>query len=122
MLRGIRHLLHAEGYTIKGVQKILREQGIDQVKIAARAALVVAKAEGGKKKRGRKVEAAAPKLVFPDAAPAVVTKAMTKAPSTHVVIAGAIRDLELARALLSGQQPASAAGIEPAKRSRAGRL
>jgi len=32
LLRGIRHLLHAEGYTIKGVQKILREQGIEQVK------------------------------------------------------------------------------------------
>ncbi len=33
LLRGIQHLLHAEGYTIKGVQKILREQGIEQVKI-----------------------------------------------------------------------------------------
>ena len=32
LLRGIQHLLHAEGYTIKGVQKILREQGIEQVK------------------------------------------------------------------------------------------
>lgn len=32
LLRGIRHLLHAEGYTIKGVQKILREHGIDHVK------------------------------------------------------------------------------------------
>ncbi len=32
LLRGIRHLLHNEGYTIKGVQKILREQGLDAVK------------------------------------------------------------------------------------------
>lgn len=32
LLRGIRHLLHAEGYTIKGVQRILRERGIDTVK------------------------------------------------------------------------------------------
>jgi DNA-binding transcriptional MerR regulator len=32
LLRGICRLLHAEGYTIKGVQKILREQGVDQVK------------------------------------------------------------------------------------------
>ena len=31
LLRGICHLLHAEGYTIKGVQKILREQGVEQV-------------------------------------------------------------------------------------------
>lgn len=32
LLRGIQHLLHAQGYTIKGVQKILREQGVEQVK------------------------------------------------------------------------------------------
>lgn len=32
LLRGIRHLLHNEGYTIKGVQKILREQGLEAVK------------------------------------------------------------------------------------------
>ena len=28
LLRGIRHLLYSEGFTIKGVQKILREQGV----------------------------------------------------------------------------------------------
>jgi len=28
LLRGIRHLLYGDGYTIRGVQKILREQGI----------------------------------------------------------------------------------------------
>jgi DNA-binding transcriptional MerR regulator len=32
LLGGIRALLHADGYTIKGVQKILRERGIDYVK------------------------------------------------------------------------------------------
>ena len=32
LLRGICQLLHAEGYTIKGVQKILREQGVEAVK------------------------------------------------------------------------------------------
>jgi DNA-binding transcriptional MerR regulator len=32
LLRGIHHLLHSAGYTIKGVQKILREQGVDAVK------------------------------------------------------------------------------------------
>ncbi|MBY0226100.1 MAG: MerR family transcriptional regulator [Hyphomicrobium sp.] len=38
LLKGIRRLLHAEGYTIKGVQKILREQGVDQVKAYAHVA------------------------------------------------------------------------------------
>ena len=27
LLRGIRHLLYSEGYTVRGVQRILREQG-----------------------------------------------------------------------------------------------
>jgi DNA-binding transcriptional MerR regulator len=37
LLRGIRYLLHSEGYAIRGVQKILRSQGIDQVKQSWRA-------------------------------------------------------------------------------------
>lgn len=40
LLRGIRNLLHRDGYTIKGVQKILREQGVEAVKQHA--------AQGGK--------------------------------------------------------------------------
>ena len=35
LLKGICHLLHAEAYTIKGVQKILRERGVDSVKALA---------------------------------------------------------------------------------------
>lgn len=31
LLRGIRHLLYGQGYTIRGVQKILREHGISYV-------------------------------------------------------------------------------------------
>src|SRR5215470_501289 len=34
LLRGIRHLLQTAGYTIKGVQKILREDGLEDVKKA----------------------------------------------------------------------------------------
>jgi DNA-binding transcriptional MerR regulator len=32
LLKGIRHLLYEEGYTIKGVQKVIREHGLDWVK------------------------------------------------------------------------------------------
>jgi DNA-binding transcriptional MerR regulator len=48
LLRGIRDLLQNAGYTIKGVQKILREQGIEQVKLtgAMVAARTGAAAEG----------------------------------------------------------------------------
>lgn len=37
LLRGIRDLLQEAGYTIKGVQKILREQGVEHVKAAVDA-------------------------------------------------------------------------------------
>ena len=33
LLRGIRHLLYGEGYTIRGVQRILREQGVKFVQV-----------------------------------------------------------------------------------------
>ena len=35
LLAGISHLLHSAGYTIRGVQKILREQGVEAVKAYA---------------------------------------------------------------------------------------
>ena len=37
LLRGVRHLLYGEGYTIRGVQRILREQGIAFVQDVWRA-------------------------------------------------------------------------------------
>ena len=37
LLRAIRQLLYGEGYTIKGVQKILKEQGVQAIIAAGRA-------------------------------------------------------------------------------------
>jgi DNA-binding transcriptional MerR regulator len=37
LLLGIRHLLQAEGYSIRGVQKILRQGGVEDVKRIGRA-------------------------------------------------------------------------------------
>jgi DNA-binding transcriptional MerR regulator len=34
VLRGVRHLLHDEGYTIKGVQRLHREEGLRRLIIA----------------------------------------------------------------------------------------
>jgi DNA-binding transcriptional MerR regulator len=42
LLRGIRHLLYDEGYTINGVQRILRERGVRQVQAVGRAVVSVA--------------------------------------------------------------------------------
>jgi DNA-binding transcriptional MerR regulator len=38
LLRAIRHLLYGEGYTIRGVQRILKEQGVKAVIALVRAA------------------------------------------------------------------------------------
>ena len=46
LLRGIRHLLQTAGYTIKGVQKILREGGVEDVKRIGKAE------ETGREQRG----------------------------------------------------------------------
>lgn len=42
LLKGIRHLLYSEGYTIKGVQRILKEQGNRFVSAAAEGGLALA--------------------------------------------------------------------------------
>ena len=46
LLKGIRHLLYDEGYTIKGVQRILREQGVAHVSSFAQEPLGSAPMEG----------------------------------------------------------------------------
>ncbi len=57
LLRGIRHLLHTEGYTIKGVQKILREQGVEIVKACWLPGRGLRDAAGGRKgTAGREAE------------------------------------------------------------------
>ena len=53
LLRGIRHLLQTAGYTIKGVQKILREQGIDAVKMFSHAGAAAQSAPSGPRKGTR---------------------------------------------------------------------
>jgi DNA-binding transcriptional MerR regulator len=46
VLSGVRHLLHDEGYTIKGVQRLHREQGIKHLISSGRGETVVAPAAG----------------------------------------------------------------------------
>lgn len=48
LLRGIRHLLYSDGYTIKGVQKLLREQGSRAVMETGRSAQRAATAPRGR--------------------------------------------------------------------------
>jgi DNA-binding transcriptional MerR regulator len=70
LLRGIRHLLYGEGYTIRGVQRLLKDQGIKFVQSVWRAdAPHPAPAPADDRGEGEAVEAAAGEE-SPAAAPA----------------------------------------------------
>jgi DNA-binding transcriptional MerR regulator len=93
LLRGIRHLLHAEGYTIKGVQKILREHGVDQVKQAAAAAAAIAEQETSRKRRRRK------DAVVVDTANTARTEERQRL--ANIAVAAAISELKSIRSMLT---------------------
>jgi DNA-binding transcriptional MerR regulator len=131
LLRGIRHLLHAEGYTIKGVQKILREQGIDQVKTIVRLALEAAGAKGRGKRRSLKegsqlapIAASAPvAAAMPIQSPGSDTgvaphKASPAKGDIRDVVKAAIRELEVCRVILGAGKSNPKAAVEP-RRARA---
>lgn len=110
LLCGIRHLLHRDGYTIKGVQRILREQGVDAVKQRGNASPSeggAAAVPGSGKRTARSVRRSAggrrtsrPAAKSEDAAP----------PRDRSLLA-AIAELEACRALLSNASaPGSARG------------
>jgi DNA-binding transcriptional MerR regulator len=112
LLRGIRHLLHAEGYTIKGVQKILREHGIEHVKTLVRE-LAAAAAESAGARRGRKVAAKADAQDRkPAKAPvslATVASPPSKASERRAQVEALIGELEACRRLLVAEVAAGEA-------------
>jgi DNA-binding transcriptional MerR regulator len=79
VLRGVRRLLHEEGYTIKGVQKLHREQGVRRLVAAGEGVAPV-------------TDGAAP--LPAEAAPA--------ATGGQAGLLEALRDLEAAKARLDG--------------------
>jgi DNA-binding transcriptional MerR regulator len=114
LLRGICHLLHAEGYTIKGVQKILREQGVDTVKrfgadpqaVPAPTAVAELPPPPAKQRAGKKGAA-------PRGAP-------TKAEIRERLLA-AIAELEGCRGILLGKPTETAERRAPVKARRSAR-
>lgn len=126
LLRGIRHLLHAEGYTIKGVQKILREQGIDQVKVAARAGAAAAAADkaGGKKKRAatpRHEERRAPASAKGSASLASIASPPSRASERRARIEALITELEACRRLLADEAAVASSRQTTGRRAGSGR-
>ena len=93
LLRGIRHLLQTAGYTIKGVQKILREQGVEQVKrISEQAEALQSASEAPKRGRRGKAEAAT--------SSAAAASGPARSAST---LRAAIAELNLCRDILMGK-------------------
>ncbi len=121
LLKGIRRLLHAEGYTIKGVQKILREQGVDQVKTFAHlAAQDKSKARGKAKPDGVAGTAVAvPPVAAVTKARDGKARASETAASLEDIVRQAVVELDACRRLLLGEMDAAAAP-QPAA-ARAGR-
>ncbi len=121
LLRGIRHLLHAEGYTIKGVQKILREQGIDQVKAFASAPAAQTPRGGAARKaqRANSAKAADPAAVTPATAKSEATEPATG--STRDIVSAAILELEACRRLLTDGKAAAKTAPRAAPRARTAR-
>lgn len=126
LLRGIQALLHAEAYTIKGVQKILREQGVDHVKQFGRDPQSIPAVKGG----GKRTRAAAGQAGSSAGDGQPVAAASTTASRTpprgagrpaqvradgpsRQRIAAVIAELEACRALLGGQ-PRAARGADGA--------
>lgn len=89
LLRGIMHHLHNEGYTIKGVQKILRENGVDFVKNSWQASAAAARKSAPAKSTRQAGRAIAG------------TREKTK------LIADVVRELEGCRKLLAGGETAT---------------
>jgi DNA-binding transcriptional MerR regulator len=91
LLRQIRELLYTEGYTIKGVQKLLREGGGDKTPGAASVAAVVGRIGG----RAAQPAPAAAKSAPPPAAAADDHRRKRRAEVAEV-----LRELEALRDLL----------------------
>jgi DNA-binding transcriptional MerR regulator len=115
LLRGICRLLHAEGYTIKGVQKILREQGVDQVKKLGTEAPSPAPAEAaGGKKGARPAQGASAS----PAAASAARRASSARSTARERIQAVIAELELSRGILLGKPVESSKGRRATKQRR----
>jgi DNA-binding transcriptional MerR regulator len=101
LLRGIRHLLHNEGYTIKGVQKILRLQGLDAVKTCWQPGKGLEAPTGRETTNSR---AAASRGAKP--------RGRAAATGNEALMARVIAELTAVRAILSGDDAAPAAPVK----------
>ncbi len=114
LLKGIRYLLHREGYTIKGVQKILREQGVEAVKLRGRLQ------PGGAPAEGQPPVHAAPEpglasgsaLRAASAKPAKRRAGGGRQAEMHALVKEAIAELMECKRILHGEAPSSTLSVQ----------
>jgi DNA-binding transcriptional MerR regulator len=118
LLKGIRGLLYNEGYTIRGVQKILKEDGASYVSGVGRGEIVPRKREGematapppGTAKAaprvGKSATKAAPAAIAAPSATADAAKVINRLSDVHAdLLRSALRDLGDARKMLDPNLP-----------------
>lgn len=116
LLKGIRTLLYKDGYTIRGVQKILKEDGAAYVAGVGRGEIEARKRDGemasapppGTAKAAPRVgkAAAAKAAAAAVAAPAEAPKVVNRLSDTHAeMLRSALRDLGDARKILDPTLP-----------------
>ena len=113
LLKGIRSLLYKEGYTIRGVQKILKEDGAAYVSGVGRGEIAPRKRDGemasapppGTAKAAPRVGKTAAKAVPVPPALAESVKVVNRLSDTHAdMLRSALKDLGEARKILDPAQ------------------
>lgn len=100
LLFGIRQLLHNDAYTIKGVQKILREDGIDKVKAIGKPLVQL-----GQQSDADNVVDDGPKTSGDGGVSGLTTRLSSEGlPMLRDAVELAIVELEVSRAILLGQE------------------
>ncbi|MCB1378249.1 MAG: MerR family transcriptional regulator, partial [Alphaproteobacteria bacterium] len=113
LLKGIRALLYKEGYTIRGVQNIFKEDGIAYVAGVGRGDILPRKRDGalegapppGKAKVAPRIAKPGAPSVVPNEANANAARVVHRLSDSHIdLLKAAMRDLGDARKLLDPAQ------------------
>lgn len=105
LLKGIQWLLYSDSYTIRGVQKILKERGVDFVKRCWQEKESPAQATAARKGAAT-------------AKPAKSTRSSSRPTDPKAILKTAISEIEEARAILKGERRAASEREPGRKRVR----
>jgi DNA-binding transcriptional MerR regulator len=109
LLKGVRHLLYSQGFTIRGVQRILKENGTAHVVTIGRDAAKVAEEAAAREQKSAALQSHKPRIIVggernklqhDGSSEAILRPAMTREQITD--LREALADLLWARRILSG--------------------